>query len=129
MTAPIIKTPRGTIKQGKGGAKLVWNLNFQPKWQGRFSKAQMFVDSEILRRSEPYIPLDTSMLIKSGILGTKIGSGLVQWIALYARAQYYLVRKVGSQTGTLRGSLWFERMKKSYGKKIIAGAKRIAGRQ
>ncbi len=128
MTAPIIETPRGTIKQSKNGkAQLIWDSTFQQKWQGHFSKAQMFVDSEILRLSEPYIPLDTSMLIKSGILGTHIGSGTVKWIASYAKAQYYKAGKVGSQTGALRGAYWFERMKQVKGKRIIAGARRIAG--
>ena len=127
MTAPIIKTPRGTIKQGKNGAQLTWSTSFNQKWQGQFTNAQKFVDSEVLRLSEKYIPLDTSMLIKSGILGTKIGSGTVKWIATYAKAQYYKAGKVGSQTGALRGSYWFERMKQVKGKTIISGARRIAG--
>jgi len=126
MTAPIIKTPRGTISTAKGKASLVWNTNFQPKWQGQFISAQRFVDSEILRLSEPYIPLLTSMLIKSGILGTKVGSGVVEWIAPYAKSQYYLARKTGSQTGALRGSFWFQRMKEVKGKRIISGARRVA---
>jgi hypothetical protein len=127
MTAPIIETPRGNISIQGGKAVLAFNPDFQPKWQGRYSKAQKFVDSEVLRRSEPYTPLLTSMLIKSGILGTDIGSGTVQWIAPYARYQYYLNRKTKSTTGALRGSFWFERMKKAHGRKIIAGARKIAG--
>lgn len=128
MTPPIIKTPRGKVFQTKNGkAALEWNTSFQPKWQGQFTRAQKFVDSEILRLSEKYTPLLTSMLIKSGILGTEIGSGLVQWIAPYARRQYYSPRAVGSQTGPLRGPFWFERMKAVSGRTIINGAKRIAG--
>ena len=128
MTKPIIETPRGRIFQTKNGkAELVWNTSFQPRKQAQYTRAQKFVDSEVLRLSEPYTPLLTSMLIKSGILGTDIGSGLVQWIAPYARRQYYLPRKVGSQTGALRGSHWFERMKAVDGRNIIAGARRIAG--
>ncbi|RUM43010.1 MAG: capsid protein [Desulfocapsa sp.] len=129
MTAPKIETPRGSITHNKSGkAVLKWNTDFQPKWQGRFTLAQKFVDSEVLRLSEPYIPLDTSMLIKSGILGTEIGSGTVKWIAPYAKAQYYSPRKPGSQTGALRGPYWFERMKKTYLRKILNGAKKLAGR-
>jgi hypothetical protein len=128
MTKPIIKTPRGRVFQTKNGkAALEWNISFQPKWQGRFTRAQKFVDSEILRLSEKYTPLLTSMLIKSGVLGTEIGSGVVQWIAPYARRQYYSPRAVGSQTGPLRGPFWFERMKAVSGRTIINGAKRIAG--
>lgn len=128
MTAPKIITPRGMIYQtANAKAKLEWNTTFQ-RWQRNYSAAQSFVDSEVLRLSEPYIPLLTSMLIKSGILGTFIGSGLVQWIAPYAKAQYYSKRKPGRQTGPLRGPLWFERMKAVNRNRIVGGARRIAGR-
>jgi len=128
MTPPVIKTPRGSINLDPDGkAKLEWDTNFQPRWQKRYSKAQVFVDSEVLRLSEKFTPLLTGILIKSGTLGTEIGSGLVQWIAPYARHQYYLARVPGSATGPLRGPMWFERMKQAYGKKIVAGAKKIAG--
>ncbi|HOJ01292.1 MAG TPA: minor capsid protein [Anaerolineaceae bacterium] len=125
---PVIKTPRGRIFINKNGkAELVWNTNFQPKWQKRYSEAQKFVDSEVLRLCEPYVPLRTGMLIKSGILGTEIGSGEVKYIAPYARRQYYSRRKPGSQTGPLRGPYWFQRMKEVHGRRIIEGARRIAG--
>lgn len=124
---PIIETPRGKITVSGGKATLEFNSNFQPKFQKQYSNAQKFVDSEILRLSEPYIPLLTGMLIKSGILGTEIGSGLVQWIAPYAKAQYYMVRKNPSTTGPLRGFMWFERMKQVSGRTIVSGAKKLAG--
>ena len=128
MTPPIIETPRGQIVITKAGkAKLVWNTNFRPKWQRRYSAAQRFVDSEVLRLSEPFIPLQTGMLVKSGILGTDVGSGLVEWIAPYAKAQYYSARKPGSETGPLRGPYWFERGKAVWGRRVIEGARRIAG--
>lgn len=121
-----IETPRGTIITGPNGkAELKFNSNFAPKWTRRYSLAQKFVDSEVLRRCEPFIPLLTGTLIKSGILGTEIGSGLVQWIAPYARRQYYSPRAPGSQTGPLRGPHWFERMKELFGAKIIASAKKL----
>jgi hypothetical protein len=128
MTAPIIETPRGKIITTKGGkASLTFNPNFQPKWQRHYSDAQKFCDSEVLRLVEPYVPLRTGMLIMSGILGTEVGSGTVQWIAPYARAQYYSPRKPGSQTGPLRGPAWFERWKQVGAQAVIAGARRIAG--
>ena len=128
MTPPVIKTPRGTISTGPNGkAELKWNTNFRPKWQRRYSNAQRFVDSEVLRLSEPYTPMLSGMMIKSGTLGTDIGSGLVQWIAPYSRHQYYLPRKPGSQTGPLRGPYWFHRGKEVWGQRVVVGAKRIAG--
>lgn len=125
---PRIDSPRGSIIVTEGGkAELAWNQDFRPTWQGRYSRAQRFVDSEILRLSEPFTPLQTGMLIKSGTLGTDVGSGKVQWIAPYAKAQYYSPRKPGSETGPLRGPQWFERMKQLYGRTIVAGAKKMAG--
>lgn len=128
MTPPQINTPRGkVIILPNGKASLEFNPEFARKWTERYSFIQRYVDSEVLRLSEPFIPLRTSMLIKSGILGTDIGSGTVQWIAPYARAQYNSPRAPGSQTGPLRGPQWFERMKAIYGKQIVAGAKKLAG--
>jgi len=127
---PKINTPRGKIVIGiDGKAELKWNSEFAPKWTRKYSAAQKFVDSEVLRLCEPYIPLQTSMLIKSGILGTDVGSGEVSWIAPYARFQYYKGRQPGtSETGPLRGRYWFERMKETRGTKIIAGAQLMAGK-
>jgi len=128
MSAPVIETPQGKIIIGANGkAELKFNANFAPKWTRRYSQAQTFVDSEVLRLCEPFIPLLTGTLIKTGILGTDVGSGKVQWIAPYARSQYYSRRKVGSQTGGARGPHWFERMKALHGKTIITGARKIAG--
>lgn len=124
----VIETPRGkVVYMSNGRASLVWNPKFAPKWTRRFSVVQRFVDNEVLLQSEPFTPLLTSALIKTGILGTNVGSGLVQWIAPYARRRYYSRKKIGSPTGALRGSYWFERMKAVKGKKIIAGAKKLAG--
>ena len=39
--------------------------------------AQKYIDSEILRCSDKYIPMYTSMLKKSGTTSTVIGSGMV----------------------------------------------------
>lgn len=124
-----IATPRGAIIKTKDGTtcKLVWNPNFAPKRNQQYSRAQKFVDSEVLRLSAPYVPLCTSMLLKSGQLGTDVGSGEVRYIAPYAQKQYYSPRKPGSSTGALRGPQWFERMKTDHGKEVVAAAKKIAG--
>jgi hypothetical protein len=129
MTHPIIETPRGKIlvNEPTMKAELIWNPNFKDKWQGRYTPAQKFVDSEVLRGCEPYVPLLTGMMIMSGILGTFIGSGTVQWIAPYSRHQYYSKRAPGSQTGPLRGPYWFPRWKVVGGPGVITGARKIAG--
>jgi hypothetical protein len=109
-----------------GKAELKFYSDFQPKTQKKFSAAQVFVDSEVLRLCEPLTPLLTSMLIKSGTLGTVPGQGFVSWIAPYSRKQYYSPRAVGSQTGPQRGPFWFQRMKDTSGKQILDGAQKIA---
>jgi hypothetical protein len=128
MKAPFIQTPRGFVTTDRNGkASLEWNTDFVNKWDGQYSAAQKFVDSEVLRLCEPYIPLLTGVLIMSGILGTDVGSGTVSWITPYARKRYYTPRKTASTTGPLRGPFWFERMKQVSGPAIIAGARKIAG--
>ncbi len=140
---PVIQTPRGQILVDNETMKaelVFYTDSFTGKvrggpgpgtggaqsWQGAFHQAQWFVDNEVLRLSEPFIPLKTGTMIKSGILGTEVGSGLVSWIAPYSVYQYYMTnRKTKSETGPLRGSFWFERMKQLYRKAILRGARKI----
>lgn len=132
-----IETPRGAIFQsGKGKARLVWNPNFGARYTGKFKGAQKFIDSEVLRLSRPMVPLQTGMLEKSGTLGTVVGTGEVEYIAPYARYQYYGKLMVGRAPkrlanpekplnyhgGPMRGALWFERMKMQHKKTILEGA-------
>lgn len=84
--------------------------------------AQEFVDSECLRYMNPLTPRRTGLLIKSGSLGTVIGSGYIEYPVPYARKQYY--ENPGGEGQ--RGRLWFERMKAAHGEKIKEGANRIA---
>lgn len=135
-----IQTPRGKIiRTSNGKVELKWNTNFQPKWEGKFTRIQKYVDSEVLRLSDKYVPFQTGMLKKSGILGTVIGSGEVQYIAPYARYQYYGKVMTGSppkQTtdkdltyngAPQRGAYWFERMKVDHKSNILNGARRFIG--
>lgn len=135
-----IETPKGAIIKTKNGkAQLTWNPNFTDKWQGQYTAAQKFVDSEVLRLSDPYIPIQSGVLKKSGILGTTIGSGEVVWNAPYAKYLYYgkvmvgrapkvlTARNLTYRGAPMRGAFWFERMKKDKGKQILDKAALIAG--
>ncbi len=135
-----IETPRGAIIRTQNGrAELTWNPVFTDRWQGRYSRAQQFVDSEILRLSDPYTPMQSGMLKTSSILGTAVGSGEVVWNAPYARYLYYGKVMVGRAPKTVtdrdltfhgapkRGAFWFERMKRDKGQQILNKAARIAG--
>lgn len=126
-----ITTPKGTViqyqtKAGTVKAQLEWNPGFSQKWNGQFSEAQMYLDSEILRLSNRYVPLRTSMLQKSGILGTEIGKGEACWIAPYARRQYYKTADSRSYDPK-RGGHWFQRMWADHGNAIVAETKKKAG--
>mgnify|MGYP002550924108 FL=1 len=93
-------------------------------------KVQKAIDSEVLRRSDPYVPFRTGFLKKSGILGTKIGSGEVIYNAVYANRNYYLNAgrgKQGTAKGGLRGKCWFERMKVDHVQDILKTAREKAG--
>ena len=93
-------------------------------------KVQKYIDSEVLRCSDPYVPLYTSALKKSGITSTVIGSGMVHYDTPYARKNYYENRGRGTDgtaKGGLRGKLWFERMKRDHLPAILRGVKKIAG--
>lgn len=114
-------------------------------------KVQKFVDSEVLRLSEPYTPALNLNLTRSGVTATKIGSGVVEYNAVHARYQYYGKLMVSSVTGSAfankgekkvltniklkyntskhsrAGSFWFERMKADRLNDILSGAIKIAG--
>ena len=135
-----IETPRGRIiKTKSGGAQLRWNTEFKPKWDGNYNNAQEYVDTAVLRLSEPYLPFRIGILKKSGLLGTEIGSGTVIYNAPYAHYQYYGIvyegkapkqptdRSLTYSGAPKRGKLWFERMKADHKNRIIKGAARIAG--
>lgn len=123
-----IRTPPGAALStfGRGGgatAKLTWDRGFGPRYTRRFSQAQRFVDSEILRRCAPYVPMKSGALLRSGESGTVIGSGQICWDAPYAAAQYY----GGAASGPLRGGRWFERMKADHQDAILRETAKIAG--
>lgn len=127
----IISTPRGTVytttfKNGKTGAVLEWKPDFGSRYTNNFTQAQKFVDSEVLRFCSARVPFDTGMLQKSGILGTVVGSGEVQYLAPYSAYQYYKTGTSRSYDAN-RGGLWFERGKAVERERILRGAARLAG--
>ena len=132
MANPKLKidTPRGSLytqasKSGKVTASLEWNKGFGTEFTEKFSSAQKFVDSEVLRLDAPYMPIDTGMLIRSGELGTVVGSGEVNYIAPYAGAQD--ATAPSRIYDPRRGGKWFERMKADHKTAILRGAAKIAG--
>lgn len=97
---------------------------FYSRFENSYNNAQKVIDNEVLRGCEPYIPLVTGNLIRSGINGTTVGSGIVQWLANYAKDVYYRASGVGRSTGKLRGNYWFERWKKDHLRELMSGVRR-----
>lgn len=121
MAGIKIETPDGCIVKTKDGkAELKWANTFAANRTQGFNSAQKYIDSEVLRYDAALVPFDTGMLQKSGTLGTVVGSGEVNYIASYARAQYDT--KQTRSYDKDRGGKWFERMKTKHKADIKKGA-------
>lgn len=122
-----------------------------------YGKVQKFIDNEVIRQCEPYVPADTTILSTSAYGATDIGSGRVKYPGPYAHYQYMgeiygpnIPMKIGgeqtfrSQPGQkkqptgrpiqyskevhpLAGSFWLERMKADHKDDILEGARKVAG--
>lgn len=128
-----IETPRGKLyqvhfKNGRVTCALRWNPGFGADRSRRFDSVQQFVDSEVLRRCGPYVPMQTGMLMRSGELGTVIGSGEVRYVAPYARRLYYGTHFRFDRTAHPNaGAIWFERAMIDHKAAILRGAAKLAG--
>lgn len=118
-------TPGSSFFSGKNGkGTFSWAPGFESKMYAVFKKKQVFVDSEVLRRCDPRVPLQTGFLKTSGKLGTVVGSGEVKYMAPYAAHQYYDTAKTRPYDAN-RGAKWFERMKTAEKEDILRGMKQI----
>lgn len=95
---------------------------FQSRGLGKNGKLQKMLDSEIIRRCDPLVPVDSHTLRQSVTLATRIGSGLIVYNTPYARKQYYL--NSGRLQQGQRGKMWFERMKAQHKDSLITMLKR-----
>lgn len=92
---------------------------------GQGGTVQKYVDSEVLRLTSPYVPFQTGNLDRSGMRGTRIGSGEVCYNATYAAKQNNTAptRSYDAQ----RGGQFFERMKIDHKSEILRGAIKLSG--
>ena len=150
--ADKIKQPKNAeIKAQKAKVNLVWKQTFSKENTERFSDGQKFVDSECIRLMVPYTPMKNGILMKTAVLGTKIGSGHIYYNSPYARYQYYGKLMVSSRTGSSYATqgekkvltpkdlkystsrhpkaqkLWFEAMKADKKDQIYRGLVKIVG--
>jgi|AGTN01.3.fsa_nt_gi Minor capsid. len=90
-------------------------------------RAQIWLDNEVLKDTSPYVPRVTGELERSGIAGTRIGSGLLVYNKPYAKPQYYGEFKHSKQAHPLATRRWFHVSKAINRRKWIAGVKKLGG--
>ena len=106
------------------GVILSWNGG-KPPTEENLDQLQTFIDNTVVRHMDAYVPMRTGMLKKSVILGSRMGSGELVFIAPYAHKRYY--SKSGKLKGK-RGSRWFHRMWAACKDTIVREVKNYARR-
>ena len=128
----VVETPQGKVvtvatKNGTMRAQIVWNPGFGPQFTRQLQSGQAKFDMEVMKQMEPYMQLDTGVMIKSMQVATEVGSGFIRVRTPYARRVYYSKSGVGRPTGALRGPMYFARMvadKRTY---LLQFAKKVVG--
>lgn len=96
------------------------------RFNKKYSAAQKFLDSEVLRDSAPYVPMRTGNLMKSGVTGTVIGSGKIEYNAPYAKCMYYGVGFHFSKDKHPQAcAQWFEKAKAAKKDAWLKGVNKI----
>ena len=61
------------------------NIDSPNSLSGNIDRAQKYLDIQVLKDTDKYVPMRTGILAKSGIIGTVIGSGEIEYAAPYTR--------------------------------------------
>ena len=115
MAAPTVNAAQDTEITVKANgtttkATLRWSKSMPRERTAQFQQAQAMLDSEVMRVLEPYMPLDTGMMIKSMLTSSHPGSGEIHVNTPYAAKVNYVTGVMG-RNGPNRGRLFFDRMK------------------
>ena len=98
------------------------------KLSGMTERAQYALDSQVLKDTQPYVPRDTGMLMKSGESASELGKGSVKWSTPYAPFQYYRAPRKSGALNVKATMQWFEVSKKANMPRWIRVAKKAASR-
>ena len=110
------------------GFLFAWTPSFTEGWEGKFSEAQRYIDTEVIERMAPYTPILTGAMYKSPWTHSIIGSGKIVYGVPYDKKQYYtLWYRHSTDIHPFAGAYWFERMKADNVDEIAAGVERITG--
>ena len=101
----------------------------QSRFKRNTSYEQKYLDSQVIKDSAKYVPRLTGALERSGISGTKIGSGLILYNMYYAKTQYYGFYRHTLAFHPMATRTWFEVAKASYKQSWIRAVKKLAARR
>lgn len=122
----VLKTEHGIISQDKNNVlRVIWSKSFKAEQAKYTDQLQIYIDNTVMRNMDRYVPFRTGILRKSVILGSKIGSGELVYVAPYAHKQYYRKDEPKSDGS---GGKWFQRMWAARGDSIIREIKNYSRR-
>ena len=89
-------------------------------------EVQLFVDTEIIKHCDPYVPMKQGILMESPLYASEIGHGKIIYDTPYAKRMYNAPDDWKFQNGPLRGPNWVTRMWADRGDEIMQGAAKLA---
>lgn len=107
-----VEFPQGKIYVSDGGngkAYIEYNKSYVNKFNNNLNRVQVFLDNKVIMNLQEYVSYKTGTQMKSIILTSDPGSGLVHINVPYAKYQAYS-KKIKKRVGK-RGTYPFERMK------------------
>lgn len=112
--------------------KVTYNFD-QNKCQASFlasaSLAQKWLDNEVIKDTDKYVPMLDGTLKDSAVRNSIIGSGIITYNTPYARRQYYSLPKKSKSRHPLAVMRWFETSKGVNLSKWLQGAKKLGGKR
>lgn len=90
-----------------------------------YGRVQQFIDFECLKLTNEKMPKRENILIESGSIHTKIGSGSLEYRTVYGRKLYYHP-EYNFNEAPERGGYAFDRVKQQYKERILSGAQKLA---
>jgi len=94
----------------------------EKRFEPKYLAGQKWLDNEVLKDCDEYVPMRTGNLRNSGIRGTTLGSGKVIYNAPYAASCYYAKRTFSKDKHPKASAQWFEKAKAVHKQKWINGA-------
>lgn len=112
------------------GARLdMDDVSLNARFKRNTKEAQVYLDNEVIKDTDPYVPADSLDLARSALSDSNIGEGKVIYGEGYAGAQYYSKPHKSKDMHPMAQQQWFEESKSVNKKKWIQGVKVIGGKE